>query len=86
MEKGFVKAFNKMIINPKKRKEWEWAVEAGTPLKKIRGKQMIDLSKQGVLSKFIPELARLVLIKAAVYGAKTYDFTFMDGSTVKVTV
>ena len=86
LEKGFVKAFNKLIINPKKRKEWEWAVEAGTPLEKIRGKQMIDLSKQGMLSKFIPELARLVLIEATVYGAKTYDFTFMDGSTVKVTV
>ena len=84
LERGFVKAYNKLMA--KSPDGWLKKAEEGTPLERIRAKQLLELSKEEPLKQMVPELARLVLIEATVYGAKSYGFTFMDGSHIKVTV
>lgn len=80
-EKAFVKAYNNLLESTDHNK-WERMSVEGTPLQKIRGKQMIELAEAGQLTTFVPELAQLVLIEVIVHGAKSFEFEFMDGSKV----
>lgn len=87
LEKGFVKAFNNMIRNRKQYiAEWKRRSLEGTPLEKLRAKQMIEITEEGIMDSFIPELAQLVISEITVYGAKEYEFEFMEGSKIRVTV
>ena len=81
LERGFVKAFNRLFVDTDYEK-WKKMSEKGTPLQKIRGRQMQELAEAGQLTTFVPELAQLVLIEVTVYGAKNYEFEFMDGSKI----
>lgn len=85
LEHGFVKAFNNLLEKTDHSK-WESRTEEGTPLQKIRGKQMIELAETGKLTTFVPELAQLVLIEVTVHGAKKFEFEFMDGSKVETRI
>ena len=85
LERAFVQAYNNLLESTDHNK-WEGMMEEGTPLQKIRGKQMIELAESGQLTTFVPELAQLVLIEVTVHGAKNFEFEFMDGSKVKTRV
>lgn len=81
LERAFVQAYNNLLESADHNK-WKRMAQEGTPLQKIRGKQMIELAEAGQLTTFVPELAQLVLIEVTVHGAKCFEFEFMDGSKV----
>ena len=85
LERAFVQAYNNLLESTDHDK-WERMSVEGTPLQKIRGKQLLELAEAGELTTFVPELAQLVLIEVTVHGAKSFEFEFMDGSKVKTRV
>lgn len=85
LEQAFIKAYN-ILLETTDRGKWKTMMTEGTPLQKIRGKQMIELAEAGQLTTFVPELAQLVLIEVTVHGAKNFEFEFMDGSKVKAKI
>lgn len=86
LKKGFVCAYNKFITDNPRVAEWKNATQAKSPLRRLRAKQLIELAEQDPLTSFVEELAQLVLVKVTVLGARRYEFTFMDGSKIKVAV
>ena len=58
----------------------------GTPLEKIRAGQMMEATESGQLQQYVPEAAQLVLEEITIFGAKKYEFVFLEGSRVKVSV
>lgn len=83
LERAFVQAYNNLLESTDHDK-WERMSVEGTPLQKIRGKQLLELAEAGELTTFVPELAQLVLIEVTVHGAKSFEFEFMDDSKVKI--
>ena len=83
LEQAFVNAYNALLEGADYDK-WEEMSKAGTPLQKVRGGQMLELAEAGQLTTFVPELAQLVIVKVTVFGAKNYEFEFMDGSKVRI--
>ena len=87
LEKGFVKAFNRLVMDRDKHMErWQQMKSDGTPLEKIRAGQMMEAVENEPLTRFVPEIAQLVLCEVTVLGAKKYEFFFLEGSRVKVSV
>ena len=65
---------------------WKERAENGTPLEKIRAGQMIEITEKEPLKQFVPEMAQLVIQEITILGAKKYEFIFMEGSKIKVSV
>ena len=87
LENGFVKAFNRLVTDRDKHMErWQQMKSDGTPLEKIRAGQMMEAVGNEPLTRFVPEIAQLVLCEVTVLGAKKYEFFFLEGSRVKVSV
>ena len=87
LEKGFVKAFNKLVADREKFMErWNQMKTDGSPLEKIRAEQMMEATGNDQLGRFVPEIAQLVLAEVTVLGAKKYEFFFLEGSRIKVSV
>ena len=87
LEKGFVKAFNRLVTDRDKHMErWQQMKSDGTPLEKIRAGQMMEAVENDPLTRFVPEIAQLLLCEVTVLGAKKYEFFFLEGSRVKVSV
>ena len=87
LEKGFVKAFNRLVTDRDKHmKRWQQMKSDGTPLEKIRAGQMMEAVGNEPLTRFVPEIAQLVLCEVTGLGAKKYEDFFQEGSRVKVSV
>lgn len=87
LEKGFVKALNILIEEREKyMKRWNAMKSDGTPLEKIRAEQMMETVENDPLKRFVPEVAQLILCEVIVLDAKKYEFTFLEGSRIKVSV
>ena len=87
LENGFVKAFNRLVTDRDKHMErWQQMKSDGTPLERIRAGQMMEAVGNEPLTRFVPEIAQLVLCEVTVLGAKKYEFLFLEGSRVKVSV
>ncbi|MFG6330317.1 MAG: recombinase family protein [Lachnospiraceae bacterium] len=87
LEKGFIKAFSKLCENREKYiAGWKEREENGTPLEKIRAGQMIDITEKEPPKQFVPEMAQLVIQEITILGAKKYEFIFMEGSRIRVSV
>jgi hypothetical protein len=84
LELAFVDAFNKVITDEKNRSRWDKMCKEGTPLERVRAKQMIDIAAEGEITNFVPELAQLVVIEVTVFSEKRFEFEFMDGSKQKI--
>ena len=85
LEKATVSAVNEIIREKAKYLDrWNRMAENGTPLEKLRARQMIEITDQPELNIFVPELAQLLLYEVTVLGAKTYEFVFMDGSRKRI--
>jgi hypothetical protein len=84
LEQAFVAAFNKVISDEQNRSRWDKLRKEGTPLERVRAKQMIDIAAEGEIENFVPELAQLVVTEVTVFGEKRFEFEFMDGSKQKV--
>ena len=61
---------------------WQEKQEAGDSLEKMRAGQMIELTAQGLLISYVPELTRMVLERIVVHSKKHFTVRFLDG-TVK---
>ena len=83
LEEGFVKAYNTMMADSSRKKHWKKMVKEGTPLQKIRARQLLELSEQNPLTGMVDELAKLVIWEVTILGKREYEFTFMDGSKTK---
>ena len=87
LEKGFVKALTRLVGEREKHIErWNSMKLDGTPLEKIRAGQMMEATESGQLQQYVPEAAQLVLEEITIFGAKKYEFAFLEGSRVKVSV
>lgn len=85
--KAFLKAFNTFFEEREKYMGlWEQQMQNGNPLEELRASQMMQITSEPELTKFVPEIAQLVVVEITVYGANKFEFEFMDGSTSKVTV
>lgn len=84
--KAFLKAFNTFFEQREKYMElWERRMQEGNPLEELRASQMIQITSEPQLTEFVPEIAQLVVNEIIVEGADKFEFTFMDGTTIKVT-
>lgn len=80
-------AFNRLVGEREKHIErWNSMKLDGTPLEKIRAGQMMEATESGQLQQYVPEAAQLVLEEITIFGAKKYEFAFLEGSRVKVSV
>ena len=68
LEKGFVLAYNKLITDNSRIKAWK--NENSSPLKRLRARQLLQLSEQDPLTGMVDELAKLVLWEVRVIGKK----------------
>ena len=53
---------------------------------KAAAEQMMEATGNEPLGRFVPEIAQLVLAEVTVLGAKKYEFFFLEGSRIKVSV
>ncbi len=86
LKKGFVSAYNRLMANERRIAEWENATQAKSPLRRLRARQLLELAKQPPLTDMVDELAQLVIWEVTILGKRKYEFTFMDGTKIKVTV
>ena len=64
-------------------KKWNEMIEHGDALEKIRGKQMLELTAEGKITKQIPELTRAVL-ESVIVGDDNIEVKFLDGSRKRI--
>ena len=81
---GFVRAYNNLITDPASMDRWTATLENGSPLEKLRAKQMLEMAEQGELEEFVDELAQLVILEIKVHGGKDFEYYLMDGSQIRV--
>ncbi len=84
LEKGFVFAFNEFIADDTRKEGWK--AEDRSPLKRLRARQLLELSEQELLTCMVEELAQLVIWEVRILGKKEYEFTFMDGEIQRVSL
>lgn len=54
--------------------------------RKIRGKQMIELTQEGKIDVFVPELMQMVLEMIEVHDLEHFTFCFLDGTKKEILV
>ncbi len=59
---------------------WIKMKETGNDLQKVRGRQMIDLTAEGLLEKDLPELTKMVLDEISVIKKDTFRIRLLDGT------
>ncbi|MBQ7604337.1 MAG: recombinase family protein [Clostridia bacterium] len=62
---------------------WEAAERDGTPLEKVRGRQMREITGEGEIPFEVPELTRAVLREAVVSG-RSIRFSFLSGEEEEI--
>lgn len=83
--KAFITAWNNTVQNRDKYMgRWNQMIANGTPLEKIRGKQMIELTNEGKIESLVPELMRMVLEKIEVHDAVHFTVCFLDGTRKEI--
>ena len=65
---------------------WKQMIEGGSSLEKIRGKQMIELTKEGKIDVFVPELMQMVLEMIEVHDLEHFTVCFLDGTKKEILV
>lgn len=46
----------------------------------------MKLIKMGQFTSFVLELAQFIIVKVTVLGIRDYEFEFMDGSVVQISI
>ena len=65
---------------------WKQMIEGGSSLEKIRGKQMIELTQEGKIDVFVPELMQMVLEMIEVHDLEHFTVCFLDGTKKEILV
>lgn len=81
LQKAFITAWNYTVQNRERLLEhWKQMIEGGSSLEKIRGKQMIELTQEGKIDVFVPELMQMVLEMIEVHDLEHFTVCFLDGT------
>lgn len=87
LQKAFITAWNYTVQNRERLLEyWKQMIEGGSSLEKIRGKQMIELTKEGKIDVFVPELMQMVLEMIEVHDLEHFTVCFLDGTKKEILV
>ena len=87
LQKAFITAWNYIVQNRDKFLEyWQQDIESGGPLEKVRVKQMIELTAEGKIETFVPELMLMVLEKIEVHDQEHFTVCFLDGTEKEILV
>lgn len=87
VRKAFVIAWNAVVKDRDKMLgTWEKMKEAGDPLEKMRGRQMIELTAQGPLVNEVHELTRMVMERIVIHDKTHFTVRFLDGTVKEVVV
>ena len=83
---GFCDAFNNIVTQREfLSKKWKEKERAGTPLERVRARQMAEITAGGTIPFEVPELTQAVLQKALVNEMGDLEFFFLSGDRVSVT-
>ena len=81
LRKAFTIAWNSIVEERESNiARWKEMVKSNSALKRVRAKQMEELTAEGSLEFEIPELTRMVLKEIAVHDAMKFTFQFLDGT------
>ena len=87
IKKALVIAWNSIVKNRDRlMSTWETMQEASDPLQKMRARQMIELTAQGLLTNEVPELTRMVLERIIIHSKTHFTVRFLDGSAKEVCI
>ncbi len=87
LQKAMVIAWNSVVKDRDKLlATWEDMKEAGNLLQKMRAKQMIELTAEGMLNCEVPELTRMVLERIIVHSKTQFTVRFLDGTQKEVCI
>jgi site-specific DNA recombinase len=87
LQEAVVIAWNSIVENrDQQMNRWEKMEMSENPLDRLRGKQMIELTKEGRLDFEIPELTRMVLQEITVHSPTSFTITFLDGTVKNVKI
>lgn len=82
----FCSAFNRLVTMRKTLvPHWEEMRQIGSPLEKVRARQMIEITAGGVIPCEVPELTQAVLQEAWLSDDGSVHFHFLSGEQVKMT-
>ena len=74
-----------MIANKDKLTEkWNEQIESGTPLERLRAKQMKMMVEDGTIQTAIPEHVILVLERIIAYDKTHFEVRFLDGTIKRI--
>lgn len=81
----FCTAFNRMVdARDTLSQRWRAMAEHGTPLEKVRARQMLDITVEGPIPFEVPELTQALLQEAWQMDGDVIRFVFLSGDTVTV--
>ena len=84
---AFCVAFNRVVVEREERgKRWRQAANDGTPLQRVRAKQMEEITAGGTIPFEVPELTQAVLEAAWLEGDGSATFRFLSEDEVAVTL
>ena len=76
-----------MIANKEKLTEkWNEQIESGTPLERLRAKQMKMMIEDGQIQTAIPEHVILVLERIIAYDKMHFEVRFLDGTIKRIAI
>ncbi len=80
-------AWNGVIANKDKLTEkWDEQIESGTPLERLRAKQMKMMIEDGPIQTVIPEHVILVLERIIAYDKMHFEVRFLDGTMKRIVI
>lgn len=87
VRKAFVIVWNSVVKDRDKMLgTWEKMKEAGDPLERMRGRQMIELTAQGPLVNEVHELTRMVMERIVIHDNRHFTVWLLDGTVKEVVV
>lgn len=85
LQEAVVIAWNSIVENrDQQMNHWQKMQMSENPLDRLRGKQMIELTREGRLDFEIPELTRIVLQEITVHSPTSFTITLLDGTVKNV--
>lgn len=84
---AFRVAWNGVVANKNKLTEkWDEQIESGTPLERLRAKQMKMMIEDGPIQTVIPEHVILVLERIIAYDKTHFEVRFLDGTMKRIAI
>lgn len=84
---AFRVAWNGMVANKDKLTEkWNEQIKSGTPLERLRAKQMKMLIEDGPIQMVVPEHVILVLERMIAYDKMHFEVRFLDGTVKQICI